>query len=153
MIKKFLDRYLFSRLGLQLLFSVIAILLLSAGGTLLRNWATHHSAADVYSQAFWGFRQITDGGSMAWTLDALDEVAAESGNGIGAPVVLVIALASWLVGLVLYGFVADWKLAEKKKDAFLHCDLVPFDKLDPGTKELDRVPIAAMIALDYGKDR
>ncbi len=36
---------------------------------------------------------------------------------------------------------------------FLHCDLVSFDKLDPGTKELDRVPLAAMIALGYGKDR
>ena len=36
---------------------------------------------------------------------------------------------------------------------FLHCDLVPFDNLDPGTKEFDRVPIVAMIALGYAKDR
>ena len=105
-MKKFFDRYLFSRLGLQILFSVLFILLFSLAGTVLRNWATGHSASDVYSQTFWGFRQITDGGSMAGTLDGLDEVAAESRHSFGAPVVLVVALVSWLVGMVLYGFVA-----------------------------------------------
>ena len=105
-IKKYLDRHLFSRLGLQIAFSVLVIILLSVFGTLLRNWATGHSAPDIYSQAFWGFRQITDGGSMAGTLDGLDEVAAESPNGFAAPVVLIITVGAWLVGLVLYGFVA-----------------------------------------------
>lgn len=105
-MKKFFDRYLFSRLGLQILFSVLVILLFSLAGTLLRNWATGHTAPDVYSQTFWGFRQITDGGSMAGTLDGLDEVASESRHSFGAPVVLAVALVSWLVGMVLYGFVA-----------------------------------------------
>ena len=105
-LKKFFDRTVFSRLGLQLVFSVLLIALFSLAGTLLRNWATGHSAPDVYSQTFWGFRQITDGGSMAGTLDTLDEVASESRNGYGAPVVLAVALLSWLVGMVLYGFVA-----------------------------------------------
>ncbi len=105
-MKKFFDRYLFSRLGLQILFSVLVILLFSLVGTLLRNWATGHTAPDVYSQTFWGFRQITDGGSMAGTLDGLDEVASESRYSFGAPVVLAVALVSWLVGMVLYGFVA-----------------------------------------------
>ena len=36
---------------------------------------------------------------------------------------------------------------QKRKDAFLHWNLVPFDELDEKTKELDRVPIAAMVAL------
>ena len=57
-MKKFLDRYLFSRLGLQMLFSVVAIALFAVLGTLIRNWATDHSASDIYSQVFWGFRQI-----------------------------------------------------------------------------------------------
>ena len=105
-MKKFLDRYLFSRLGLQMLFSVVAIALFAVLGTLIRNWATDHSASDIYSQVFWGFRQITDGGSMAGTLDGLDEVATESKSVFAAPVVLVIALVSWLIGMVLYGFVA-----------------------------------------------
>ena len=105
-MKKFLDRYLFSRLGLQMLFSVVAIALFALFGTLIRNWATDHSASDIYSQVFWGFRQITDGGSMAGTLDGLDEVATESKSVFAAPVVLVIALVSWLIGMVLYGFVA-----------------------------------------------
>lgn len=73
---------------------------------LVRNWATGHDAPDVYSQAFWGFRQITDGGSMAGTLDGLDEVAAQGRHGVTAPVILIVTLASWLVGMVLYGFVA-----------------------------------------------
>ena len=102
-MKKFLDRYLFSRLGLQMLFSVVAIALFALLGTLIRNWATDHTASDIYSQVFWGFRQITDGGSMAGTLDGLDEVATESKNVFAAPVVLVIALVSWLIGMVLYG--------------------------------------------------
>lgn len=105
-MKKYLDRYLFSRLGLQLLFSVGAILLFALAGTLVRNWATGHSAPDVYSQAFWGFRQITDSGSRSGTLDRLDEVAARGPHGFSAPVVLTVTLASWLVGMVLYGFVA-----------------------------------------------
>ena len=104
-MKKFLDRYLFSRLGLQILFSVIVILLFSFLGTKLRTVVTNHKEADVYSQTFWGFRQITDGGSMAGTLDELDTVAEESGNSYGAPVVLTIALVSWLIGMVLYSFV------------------------------------------------
>ena len=105
-MKKFFDRYLFSRVGLQIAFSVVVILVFSAAGTCLRNWATHHAAPDIYSQTFWGFRQITDGGSMAGTLDDLDTVAAESGNAFGAPVVLAVALLSWFIGMVLYGFVA-----------------------------------------------
>jgi len=105
-MKKFLDRVLFSRLGLQLAFSVAAIVVFSLFGTLVRNWATGHDAPDVYSQAFWGFRQITDGGSMAGTLDGLDEVAAQGRHGVTAPVILLVTLASWLVGMVLYGFVA-----------------------------------------------
>lgn len=105
-MKKYLDRYLFSRLGLQLLFSVGAIVLFALAGTVVRNWATGHSAPDIYSQAFWGFRQITDGGSMAGTLDGLDEVAAQGPHGFTAPVILAITLVSWLVGMVLYGFVA-----------------------------------------------
>jgi hypothetical protein len=105
-MKKYLDRYLFSRLGLQLLFSVGAIVLFALVGTVVRNWATGEETHDVYSQAFWGFRQITDGGSMADTLDGLDEVAAKGMSGFSAPVVLLVTLASWLVGMVLYGFVA-----------------------------------------------
>ena len=104
-MKKFIDRYLFSRLGLQILFSVVIILLFSFVGTKLRTLATNHKEPDVYSQTFWGFRQITDGGSMAGTLDDLDSVAKESGNSYGAPVVLTIALVSWLIGMVLYSFV------------------------------------------------
>ena len=105
-MKKFLDRYLFSRLGLQLLFSVAVIVLFALLGSLARNWATGHRGEDIYSQAFWGFRQITDGGSMAGTLDGLDEVAAHGREGYSAPIVLAVALLSWLVGMVLYGFVA-----------------------------------------------
>ena len=104
-MKKFLDRYLFSRLGLQIVFSVVIILLFSFVGTQIRTIVTNHKASDVYSQTFWGFRQITDGGSMAGTLDDLDAVAEESGNSYGAPVVLAIALVSWLIGMVLYSFV------------------------------------------------
>lgn len=104
-MKKFLDRYLFSRLGLQIAFSVIIILLFSFVGTQVRTLVTNHKESDVYSQTFWGFRQITDGGSMAGTLDDLDMVAEKSGNGYGAPVVLAIALVSWLIGMVLYSFV------------------------------------------------
>ena len=104
-MKKFLDRYLFSRLGLQIAFSVVIILLFSFVGTQIRTLVTNHKAPDVYSQTFWGFRQITDGGSMAGTLDDLDTVAEQSGNSYGAPVVLTIALVSWLIGMVLYSFV------------------------------------------------
>lgn len=104
-MKKFLDRYLFSKLGLQIVFSVVIILLFSFIGTKIRAYVTNHKSQDVYSQTFWGFRQITDGGSVAGTLDELDSVAEESGNDYGAPVVLVIALASWLIGMVLYSFV------------------------------------------------
>lgn len=104
-MKKFIDRYLFSRLGLQILFSVVIILLFSFLGTKLRTIVTNHQEQDVYSQTFWGFRQITDGGSMAGTLDELDSVEKESGNSYGAPVVLAIALISWLIGMVLYSFV------------------------------------------------
>ena len=105
-MKKFVDRYLFSRFGLQVLFSVLVILLFSLVGTLLRSWVSERSTSGVYSQTFWGFRQITDGGSMAGTIDELDDVAAESHNGFAAPVLLAITLVSWLVGMVFYGFVA-----------------------------------------------
>lgn len=104
-MKKFLDRYLFSKLGLQIVFSVVVILLFSFVGTSVRAYVTNHKSQDVYSQTFWGFRQITDGGSVAGTLDELDSVAEESGNAYGAPVVLAITLLSWLIGMVLYSFV------------------------------------------------
>lgn len=105
-MKKFLDRYLFSRLGLQLLFSILAMLLFCLVGSAIRSWVTGHSAPDPYAQALWCFRQVTDSGSMAGTLDGLDAVAAESRNGFAAPVVLAVTFLAWLVGMVLYGFVA-----------------------------------------------
>ena len=101
-MKKIIDRYLFSRMGLQIAFSVAAILLFSILVTCIKSNVTQHADGDFYNQLSWGFRQITDGGSVAGTLEALDEVSSESGN---APVVLGITLLSWLVGMVLYGFV------------------------------------------------
>ena len=105
-MKKFLDRYLFSRLGLQLVFSIVAMLLFCFAGSAVRSWVTGLSSATPYEQTLWCFRQVTDSGSMAGTLEGLDEVAAEGGKGLAAPVVLAVTFLAWLVGTVLYGFVA-----------------------------------------------
>ncbi len=101
-MKKFLDRYLFSRMGLQIAFSVAAILVFSIVVTCIKIHVTQHADGDFYNRLTWGFRQITDGGSAAGTLAGLDKVASDSGN---APVVLCITLLSWLAGMVLYSFV------------------------------------------------
>lgn len=105
-MKKFLDRYLFSRLGLQLAFSTLAIGLFALLGTGIMSWTAESTGQKAYSRAFWGFRQITDSGSRSGTLDKLDQMADKERNGMKTPVVMAFALASWLVGVVLYGFVA-----------------------------------------------
>ena len=101
-MKKIIDHYLFSRMGLQIAFSVVAILVFSILVTCIKSNVTQHTDGDFYNRLSWGFRQITDGGSVAGTLEDLDEVSSELGN---APVVLGITLLAWLVGMVLYGFV------------------------------------------------
>lgn len=103
-MKKFIDRYLFSRTGLQVAFSVIAILLFSLLATSVKSNVTRSEDGDFYNKLFWGFRQITDGGSVSGTLEELDVVASENGKS-SAPIVLGITLFSWLVGLILYSFV------------------------------------------------
>ena len=45
---------------------------------------------------------------------------------------------------------ADDAGKDAEKAAFRHWDMVPFDRLGDFTKELDRVPLAAMIALESG---
>lgn len=101
-MKKFFDRYLFSRMGLQIAFSIVGILVFSSLVTCVKSNLTQHKDGDFYNTLTWGFRQITDGGSVASTLEELDEVASKSGH---APIVFVITLLSWLIGIVLYGFV------------------------------------------------
>lgn len=101
-MKKFFDRYLFSRVGLQITFSVLAILAFSALLTYIKMCATGSEIAASYKQLSWGFRQLAAGSSVIQTLKELDQISAENGN---APVILVIALLSWITGLVLCGFV------------------------------------------------
>lgn len=66
-MKKFFDRYLFSRLGLQSLFAVLVILLFSLAGSMLRNWTTSHSKFDICPLTFRGFRLVSVSGARAGT--------------------------------------------------------------------------------------
>ena len=101
-MKKFFDRYLFSRMGLQIAFSVLAILAFSVLLTCIKNGATAAGNDASYSQLSWGFCQLADGGSVTTTLKELDQIRNDGGN---VPVILVIALLSWIIGMILCGFV------------------------------------------------
>lgn len=101
-MKKFFDRYLFSRMGLQIAFSVLAILAFSVLLTCIKNGATAAGNDASYSQLSWGFCQLADGGSVTTTLKELDQIRIDGGN---VPVILVIALLSWIIGMILCGFV------------------------------------------------
>lgn len=102
-MKKIFDRYLFSRMGLQILFSVILILLFSWLVTVVKNVVLGEEGSGNISQALWGFRQFVDSGVIVETIDELDEIGKK--NVLGAPVMMVVTLLAWLMGIVLCGFV------------------------------------------------
>lgn len=101
-MKKFFDRYLFSNMSLQIVFSVVAILVLSIFLTYSRNSVIPGENKNTYSHLSWGFRQLADGGSVTQTLEELDQVRSQKGN---APVILGLALLAWVAGIILCGFV------------------------------------------------
>lgn len=89
-------------MGLQICFSVVAIFMLSILLTSAKNSASPDKSNMSYSHLSWGFRQLADGGSVTQTLEDLDHVSTQNGN---VPVVLVLALLAWIIGLILCGFV------------------------------------------------
>lgn len=101
-MKKFFDRYLFSRMGLQMLFSVLAILAFSVILSIMRNCAVSQTEPDSYSNLTWGFRQLADGGSVTQTLEGLDQIKSQKGN---VPLIFALAILSWMGGMILCGFV------------------------------------------------
>ena len=102
-MKKIFDRYLFSRMGLQILFSVILILIFSWLVTVVKNVVLGEEGSGNISQALWGFRQFVDSGVIVETIDELDEIGKK--NVLGVPVMMVVTLLAWLMGIVLCGFV------------------------------------------------
>lgn len=104
-MKKFFDRYLFSKLGLQVIFSIVVIFCFSFVATQIRALVTTRHEDAAYSQTFWGFCQVTDGGAIVETLNDLDNVAKDAKSSYSVPVVLTVTFLSWLIGLVLYSFV------------------------------------------------
>lgn len=102
-MKKFFDRYLFSKMGLQILFSVILILLFSWLVTVVKSAVVGSGEEGALTQALWGFRQFVDSGVIVETIDNLDEIGKKSAFGV--PVMMIVALLAWLMGIVLCGFV------------------------------------------------
>ena len=101
-MKKFFDRYLFSRMGLQITFSIAVILIFSVLFSCIRSSMTEPGEGDFYNGLTWGFRQIMDGGSVARTLRKFDQFNFKPDR---APVVFATVLLSWLIGMVFYSFV------------------------------------------------
>ena len=101
-MKKFFDRYLFSRIGLQIAFSVAVILVFSVLFSCIRSSMTEPGEGNFYNGLTWGFRQIMDGGSVARTLRKFDQFNFKPDK---APVVFGMTLLSWLIGMVFYSFI------------------------------------------------
>lgn len=102
-MKKFFDRYLFSKMGLQILFSVVLILIFSWLVTVVRSAVLGGDGNGTLSQALWGFRQFVDSGAIVETIDNLDDIGKKSAFGV--PVMMIVTLVAWLMGIVLCGFV------------------------------------------------
>lgn len=101
-MKKFFDRYLFSRMGLQILASIVVIFVFSLVVTLIRNCIVSNDVGVFFSRMSWGFRQLADGGSITATLEELDQMPPEPVNIF---VLIIITFVSWAVGLILCAFV------------------------------------------------
>lgn len=100
-MKKFIDRYLFSRVGLQIVISVLFIVLFSLLANVGMSLVTGKSITN-FSQGFLGFCQAADGGCVAETISGLDSMQDRP---VSAAMVLIIALVTWFVGMCICSFV------------------------------------------------
>ncbi len=105
-MKKFLDRYVFRRTGIQILFSVVVIALFSIFANFCRDWFISTSGEGPVQHALWGFKQISSTAMAIRAIESVDTVVADENGGQGAKgVLLFISLGAWLVGMVIYSFV------------------------------------------------
>ena len=100
-MKKFLDKYLFSRSGAQLLASVGVILLFALLVPSCRRVATGAEYKGVFQFLGWGLKQVSSPAGAVGTLEGLDGVL----NPASRVLMLLMAVACWVVSIGVFSFI------------------------------------------------
>lgn len=105
-MKKFLDRFVFRKAGLQVLLSVGIIILFSIIANICRDQFVGLGEEGPVQHALWGFKQVSSPAMAIRAIEAVDTIVADNPANRGAGgILLFISLGAWLVGLVVYSFV------------------------------------------------
>ena len=100
-MKKFVDRYLFSKVGMQLVVSVFVVLAFAAIAPLCRKAAVGAEYQGVFQFLGWGLRQVSSPAGAVGTLEALDGVHAPAAQ---ISMLLVVGCC-WLVSIAVFSFI------------------------------------------------
>lgn len=100
-MKKFFDKFLFSRFGTQLLASVAVVLAFSALAPLCRRMVVGAEFNGGFQFLGWGLKQVSSPAGAVGTLEALDGVSGT----IPRMAMLLVAVCCWVVSIGVFSFI------------------------------------------------
>ena len=100
-MKKFFDKFLFSRFGTQLLASVVIVLIFSAIAPLCRRMIVGTEFQGGFQFLGWGLKQVSSPSGAVGTLEALDGVSGT----VPRISMLLVAICCWVVSIGVFSFI------------------------------------------------
>lgn len=100
-MKKFLDKFLFSRFGTQLLASIVIVLIFSAIAPLCRRMVVGTEFQGGFQFLGWGLKQVSSPSGAVGTLEALDGVSGT----VPRISMLLVAICCWVVSIGVFSFI------------------------------------------------
>ena len=99
-MKKFLDRYVFSRFGMQLLLSIAITVLFATLISMLQGTALSDTVTGL-KRWVWGFRQVS---SPISSINTIDSMASSHWN-VQSYLLLFMSLLAWFISIAVYSFI------------------------------------------------
>lgn len=100
-MKKFFDKFLFSRFGTQLLASIVIVLIFSAIAPMCRRMIIGTEFQGGFQFLGWGLKQVSSPSGAVGTLEALDAVSGT----VPRISMLLVAICCWVVSIGVFSFI------------------------------------------------
>ncbi len=100
-MKKFFDKFLFSRFGTQLLASIVIVLIFSAIAPMCRRMIVGTEFQGGFQFLGWGLKQVSSPSGAVGTLETLDGVSGT----VPRISMLLVAICCWVVSIGVFSFI------------------------------------------------
>ncbi len=102
-MKKIVDKYLFSKIGMQLMASVLVVLIFATIAPLCKKLVVGTQYSGAFQFFGWGLKQVSSPAGVVGTLEGLDGVQ----NPASRFIMLLVAVCCWVVSIGVFSFITS----------------------------------------------